>query len=228
MRCATSGEQVVEIENRAHLAPDLGERFERVRVLALRLEQPRIDDRLRDVRAKLAQNRFVALGKRVLPIGQQVERTEDLALVPQRYDEVRLRTRHHGDVAGIGGNVVDENRPLLGHCGADEPFTDSQGELAGGVLWISDGIRDPQLAAPFVEQVDGKHAEGGDPRDELRDLLEQLVDFEDGRDLSPKIEKRGQQLGVGHRAADVRTGRGIRHWVVVFRVSPSVWRVTHS
>ena len=37
-------EQLVEIEDRAHLAADLGQRLERLGVLALRLEQPRVDD----------------------------------------------------------------------------------------------------------------------------------------------------------------------------------------
>ena len=59
-------EQLVEIEDGAHLAPDLGQRLERVGVLALRLEQPRVDDRLRHVRRKLPQDRFVALGEGVL------------------------------------------------------------------------------------------------------------------------------------------------------------------
>ena len=36
------------------------------RVLALRLEQPRVDDRLRHVRRELAKHRLVALGERVL------------------------------------------------------------------------------------------------------------------------------------------------------------------
>ena len=40
-------QQLVGIENRAHLAADLRQRFERLRVFALRLEQPRRGDRLR-------------------------------------------------------------------------------------------------------------------------------------------------------------------------------------
>ena len=113
-------QQLVEIEDRAHLAADLGQRLERLAILALRLEEPRVDDRLRDVRRKLAQDRFVALGERVLAIREQVERADHLALVPQRHRQVRLHALDDADVARIGGDVVDEDRPLLGDRRADQ------------------------------------------------------------------------------------------------------------
>ena len=79
------GQQLVGIENRAHLAADLRQRFERLGVLALRLEQPRRRDRLRDVRAKLPQDPLVAFGERAELVAQQVERADHLALVAQRH-----------------------------------------------------------------------------------------------------------------------------------------------
>ena len=81
-------QQLVGIENRAHLAADLGERLERLRVFALRLEQPRRRDRLRDVRAELPQDPLVALGKGAELVAQQVERADHLALVAQRHREL--------------------------------------------------------------------------------------------------------------------------------------------
>ena len=56
-------QQLVEVEDRAELAADLGQRFERARVLALVLEQPRVLDRDRDVRAELPQDHLVGLGE---------------------------------------------------------------------------------------------------------------------------------------------------------------------
>ena len=88
-------QQLVEVENGAHLAPDLRERLERRRVLAFRLEQPGSDDRLGDVGAKLAEDPLVALGERAEAIAEQVQRAEHLALVPQRHRELRLSARHH-------------------------------------------------------------------------------------------------------------------------------------
>ncbi len=52
-------EQRVEVENRRHLAADLGQRLERVDVLALGPEQARVLDRHGDVRGELAQQRLV-------------------------------------------------------------------------------------------------------------------------------------------------------------------------
>ena len=57
----------VEIENRRHLAADLGQRLERVDVLALRLEEARVLDRDGDVRGELAQQRLVLAGERAGP-----------------------------------------------------------------------------------------------------------------------------------------------------------------
>ena len=47
-------EQLVEIENRRDLAADLGKRLERFGIETAALEQPRVDERDRDVRAELA------------------------------------------------------------------------------------------------------------------------------------------------------------------------------
>ena len=56
-------QQLVEVEDRAELARDFRQRFERARVLALVLEEPRVLDRDRDVRAELPQQRLVGLGE---------------------------------------------------------------------------------------------------------------------------------------------------------------------
>ena len=48
-------QQLVEIEHRRDLAADLGERLERFGILALPLEQSRVDDRGRDVGCELTR-----------------------------------------------------------------------------------------------------------------------------------------------------------------------------
>ena len=45
-------EELIEVQNGRDLAPDLGERFERLGVVAALLEEPRVDDRDRDVRGE--------------------------------------------------------------------------------------------------------------------------------------------------------------------------------
>ena len=49
--------QLVEIEHRRDFAADLGERLERVGVAPAALEQPRVDQRHRDVRRELPEDR---------------------------------------------------------------------------------------------------------------------------------------------------------------------------
>ena len=57
-------QQLVEIENGAHLAADVCQRLQGVGVFALAFEQSGVDQRLRDVRGKLPQHDFVALRER--------------------------------------------------------------------------------------------------------------------------------------------------------------------
>ena len=71
---------------------------------------------------------------------------------------VRLDVRDHAHVARIGGDVVDQDRPLLGDGGADESLADLQAEVLDDVLGIADGVGDAQIAPAFVEQIDGEHA----------------------------------------------------------------------
>ena len=116
-------QQLVEIEDRAHLAPDLRQRLERLRVLALRLEQPRVDDGLRDVGAELPQDDLVAFGERGPPIAQQVERADDAALVPQRHRQLRADAGHRLQVARVGVDVVEQDGPPLRDRGADDALS---------------------------------------------------------------------------------------------------------
>ena len=61
-----------------------------------------------------------------------------------------------------------------------------------GGIGVSHGVGDPQFAAFFVQQVDGKRVKRNQPADELWDLLQEFVQFHHRRDLAAQI-KQGQQ-----------------------------------
>ena len=97
-------QQRVEIENRRHLAADFGQRLERVDVLALGLEQPRVLDGHGDVRGELPQQRLVLRSERALDLVQQVQRADHLALAPHRHRELRQHVAQRAlDSAAPGG-----------------------------------------------------------------------------------------------------------------------------
>ena len=80
------------------------------------------------------------------------------------------------------------------------------GELVG----IADRIGDRKLLALGIQEVDGEGLKRGQARNELRNLVQQLVDVEDGRDLASKLEERGHDLPdvlghgrLGRRGRDV-------------------------
>ena len=92
-------------------------------------------------------------------VAQQVERADDAALAPQRHDELGVRARHRLDVARIGVHVVDEDRLPFGDRGADQALPDLHAQRPRDVVRIADRVRDRQLVALRVEQVDGERLE---------------------------------------------------------------------
>ena len=113
-------EQRVEVEDRRHLAADLGERLERVDVLALRSEQARVLDRHGDVRGELAQQRLVLARERAFGLVQQVQRADDLALAAHRHRELRQHVAQRPHVARLLADVVDQDRTAFLDGGADD------------------------------------------------------------------------------------------------------------
>jgi hypothetical protein len=189
-------QQLVRIENRAHLAADLGQRFEGLDVLALGLEQPGGRNRLGDVRAELPQDPLVALGERAEPVAQQVERADHLALVAQRHGQLRLGAGDDRQVARILVDVVEQDRPLFGDRGPDRALADLQREVLDDLLRVADRVGDAQLLALLVEQIHGEHREIGEPGNQVGDFLEQIAEIQHRADLAGQFRKDRQELRV--------------------------------
>jgi hypothetical protein len=187
-------QQLVEVQDRPELAADLRERLERAGVIALLLEEPRVFDRHRDVRAELAQQHLVDLGELPFGVAEQVQRADDAPLASQRDDELGLRAGHRLAVARIGMDVVDQQRLPFGDGGADQPLPDLHPQRPHDIVRIADRVGDRELFGARVEEIDGERLELGDARDQLRDLLQQLVEIEHRRDLSPQLEQGDDQL----------------------------------
>ena len=201
-------EQLLEVEDRGDLAPDLGQRLERLHVGFLALEQPCVLDRHRHVRAELPQHGLVARRELADVLAVQVQRPDDALLTPERHGDLRAHLRHRADVSRVGQHVVDDQRPALGHDRADDALADGQPERPLDVLRIADGVRDAQVLSFLVEQPDGKGLERGQARDQLGDLLEQLVEVQDRGDLAAELEQRDEQLGgVGRLGGTWRGGK---------------------
>ena len=163
-------------------------------VLALALEQPRVLDRHRHVRAELPQHRLVASGE--LP-----------DLLASRFSAPMTRffrrsgttscDRTPGDRcprSAVRLHVVDEQRPPSATAVPTMPWPTLRRKRCLHFVRVADGVGDAQLLQLLVEQIDGERLERRQPRDELRDLLEQLVEVEDGRDLAAQLEQRDEQF----------------------------------
>ena len=91
-------------------------------------------------------------------------------------------------------HVVDEERPAFGDGGADDALADAQAEVLLDVLGVADGVGDVQVLVFLVQQPDRERLERREPRDELRHLLEQLVQIQDRRDLAAQLEQGDEEL----------------------------------
>jgi len=209
-----AGEQLVEIEDRRHLAADLGERLEHLVVLALALEQPRVLDAARQRRGELAEDLLVQLVELADVRAQQVQRPDHLPLAAQRDHQLGPGAGHDLGVPGIGADVVHEDRALVAHRGADDSLADLEAEPLERLGRVADGVRDGEVAALLVDEVDRERLVVGQPADELWDALEQLVEVEDGGDLPAEVEQRREELLVaGPLTLAGMAGRDFRRWM---------------
>ena len=198
-------EHFVELEDRRDLVADLCQRLERRRILPLAVEQPRVLERHRDVRAELPQNRFIALGVERDLRAQQIERSDHALLPPQRHHQLRTDAGYDAHIALVLQHVVHQDRLADGDGCADQTLAHFDPQRPPHLLRVADGVRQPQVFALLIEQINGEGLEGRQARDELRDLLEQLLQVEDGRDFPTELEQSQQQarrfpeLGLGGR-----------------------------
>ena len=125
---------------------------------------------------------------------EDVQRADRLRLVQQRHDDLRCHAGHELDVARIGREVVDEQRLLAGDTAAPTRPCPSFSRSGSSRVGIADGVGGLQLAAAFVEQVDGKRFERDQAADEARNLGEELVEIEDRGDLAAQIEQRRDDI----------------------------------
>ena len=151
------------------------------RVLALALEEPGVLDRHRHVRAELPQHRLVDLGELPGGVAEKVQRADHPPLAAERHHQLRVRAGHGFDVARIRVHVVDEEGLPRRHRGAHQAMPDLHPKRPGDVLRIADRVRDGQLVALRIQQIDGKRLKLREPRDQLRNLVEQFVEVEDRR-----------------------------------------------
>jgi hypothetical protein len=123
--------------------------------------------------------------------------------VQQRHDHRRIHVGHEADITWIRAEIAHEQR-LLG-CDRRADETLSELEAKGCVTFgIADHVGRAQLAAALVEQIDGERLERDQPRDEPRDLLEEVVEVEYAGNLTTEVEERGDELTFGFRCAGRR------------------------
>ena len=199
-------EQLVDVEHRGHLVADLGEGLERLRVQTALFEQARVHQRDRHVSRELGDDRDVVFGELPAIAAEDVQRADRPRLVPERHHHLGSHAGHELDVARIGRDVVHEQRCFAGDRGADQTDPRTQPDRLFRFR-VPDGVRQPQLPPPFVEQVHRERLERDQPADQLRDLTQQLVEIENRRNLAAEVEEGGDELALARGGKAGRRGR---------------------
>ncbi len=106
----------------------------------------------------------------------------------QRHHDLGRHARHELDESRIGREIVDEQRLLAHDRRADEALAQLQADLIR-VRRVADRVRHFQLTAALVEQVHRKRVERNQSADQARNLRQQIVEIEDGRDLAAQVEQ---------------------------------------
>ena len=113
----------------------------------------------------------------------------------QRHDDLGVHAGYELHVARVGSDVVDEQRLLVEHCRPQQPLAETHAH-GRPVYGIPDRIRGSQLGTLLVEEINRKRLEVDEAADQLRNLLEQVVEVENRRDLAAKVEERRDQVVV--------------------------------
>jgi len=81
-----------------------------------------------------------------------------------------------------------------------EAVADLEPQAMRDVGRVPDGVRDRQVVALRIEQIDRERLKLGEAGDELRDLVQQFIEVEHGRDFAAERKERRQLLvGAGRR-----------------------------
>jgi hypothetical protein len=201
-------QQLVELQDCTELARDVGQCLKRRRVLARALEQPRVLDRDGHVRAELSRDHLVGFGEVSRRVAEEIEGADDAPLAAQGHHELRAGAGNRLDIARIRLQVVDHQRPACSDRRADQALPDSQAQRALGTVRIADRVGHRELVALRIEQVYGKGLKSRQPREQLRNLLQQLVEVEHRRHFSTQLEERNDDLANVHRHRGRRRGGG--------------------
>ena len=207
-----AGQQLLEIENRGELAPDLGERLEGLAVATLDVEEPRVLERDGDERRELPEERDVGLVERVVLVTEDVEGANDPRLVDERHHERRAHPGHEVLVARVAHHVLGEDGAPLGDGRSHQPLADLQAHPLGHARRVPEWIGNPQLFADGIQEIHRERIEGDHPPQQLVDLAEELVEIQDRGDLMSEVEEREELLPLAGAGAERRTcRREMRH-----------------
>ena len=146
---------------------------------------------------------FVSLSRLSAPITRPLRRsgTTSSAFEPG----------HGFHVPRVVVHVVDEQRMARFDGRADQALPHFHAQRARRLGRIADRVRDGELVALGIEQIDGERLKMRDPRDELGDLRQQLLEVEDRRDLASERKQRRQRLDGACADVGFRCGGGLVH-----------------
>ena len=127
---------------------------------------------------------------------QKVECPDHLSLPAHGDRQLRQHVAQPSTVPGFLPDVVHQDGTPFLDGSPDDTFSDLQPAGGRNALRIPDRVRDLEFLSNVVEQIHRERTERGQPRDQLRNFRQELIEIENGRDLAPQFEQGGEQLRV--------------------------------
>jgi hypothetical protein len=112
----------------------------------------------------------------------------------ERHGDRRLHPRHHRDVARVRLDIADHDRLLARNDPADDALVRHQREVLQ--RRIADRVGDGERVVALVQEIHGERVELEEPANEIRNPLQEFVEFDDRRELTSEIEEREQDLAL--------------------------------
>ena len=127
----------------------------------------------------------------------EIENADDAVLVHHRDGELGAGFGIHHEIAGIGGDIGNDDRFTKSGGGADDAFAGSDAKFALDALAVFDIDAMTEDVLGFVVEHDAEDLVVDDALDEFGGAAKKFFDIEDGADFAADFVEEEKRFGLG-------------------------------
>ena len=175
--------QLVDLERRSHIEADVIQQREQFAVSAFALVHAGVFNRDGDLARQQTEQPALILAEVIRFRTLDIEHPDDAILTDQRHSKLGSDIFHGLDVARVGSDVVYDDDSSFHRRGACNTIADLDAEVLDHVRRMADSESQVKLLFFVVDEEYREGIKRYDPICEFCNLLQQLVQIENRRDL---------------------------------------------